>query len=131
MNKHGIKESGSFLDLLGISASAVCAVHCLLLPVLLPVLLSMGLGIFSSEWFENVMIWSAVGIALFTASHGFLKKHGKAYPYIFLAVAVAVLLNKEILGERFEPFVVLTGSIFIVITNALNWHLCRSCPNCK
>jgi hypothetical protein len=131
MNKHGIKENGAFLDLLGISASAVCAVHCLLLPVLLPVLLSMGLGIFSSEWFENVMIWSAVGIALFTASHGFLKKHGKVYPYIFLAVAVAVLLNKEILGERYEPLAVLTGAIFIVITNALNWRLCKSCPHCK
>ena len=131
MSKHIFRENGSLLDLLGISASAACAVHCLLLPILLPVLLSMGLGIFSSEWFENIMIWSAVGIAFFTASHGFLKKHGKAYPYIFLAVAVAVLLNKEILGERFEPFVVLTSTIFIVITNALNWHLCKSCPHCK
>ena len=77
------------------------------------------------------MIWGSIGIAFFSVSHGFLKRHRRLYLYMPLAIAAAIVMNKDILGERLEPLVILSGAILIVVTSILNWHLCRSCIVCK
>ena len=125
------KNYNAVWDILGISASTLCAIHCLLLPLLIPVLAVFGLDLFHSHKFDVIVIFSAMTIAFYSLTHGYLKRHRKLYPFIFWGLSAAFFFNREIFGHEYEHLVAVGGSFFIVLTHFVNWRLCQSCPVCK
>ena len=125
------KRKNNYWDIIGISASAVCAVHCLFLPVLFPFLASIGIGLTMSEHFEQILIIGTILMALTSVTHSYIKIHKNIYPYIILFIGILILYSKNKLGEQSEPYIVVVGLILIASTYALNMYLCRKCKVCK
>ena len=64
------------LDKAGIWVTTVCAIHCLLLPVILPLLAMAGLAFIGEDLLENAILGLSVVIGLLSLISG-ARKHGQ------------------------------------------------------
>ncbi len=118
------------LDRIGITATSLCALHCILLPVLLPALPLLGLSFLADHAWEHVfLIMTAVlgTIALFS---GFKKYHRRFYPFYLLFLGVAIYWVKHDFSESLEPLFIIAGASLIVAAHVINLKLCNSCKQC-
>lgn len=126
-----INKSTSKFDWLGIVLSTTCAVHCLIIPMLLPVLVTLKLGFLAEESFEYWSWAITFGLCLLITVYQFAFKHKHGSVFIPLALAFGIVMNKEAFGESAEPYVALFAGILLVLTHILNLKMCKSCPKCK
>ncbi len=119
------------LDRIGIAATSLCALHCILLPILLPALPLLGLTFLADHTWEHVfLILTAVlgTIALFS---GFKRYHRKLYPFYLLYLGVAIYWIKHDFSEEYQTYFIVTGAALIVAAHFINMKLCNSCKRCK
>jgi len=119
------------LDRIGISAASLCALHCILLPILLPALPLLGLSILADHWWEHVfLIISAIigSIALFA---GFKQYHRRLYPFYLLILGIAIYWQKHDFSEQVQPYIIVIGATLIIAAHFANIRLCNSCKNCN
>jgi len=118
------------LDRIGISAASLCALHCILLPVLLPALPLLGLSFLADHWWEHVfLIISAIigSIALFS---GFKTYHRQLYPFYLLFLGIGVYWQKHDFAEETQPYIIVLGASLIIAAHFINLRLCNSCKKC-
>jgi len=118
------------LDRIGIAATSLCALHCILLPILLPALPLLGLSFLADHTWEHIfLILTAVlgTIALFS---GFKKYHKKLYPFYLLYLGVAIYWIKHDFSAEQQPYFIITGALLIVAAHFINMKLCNSCREC-
>ena len=118
------------LDRIGITAASLCALHCILLPVLLPALPLLGLSFLADhEWEHAFLIVTAVlgSIALFS---GFKKYHKRIYPFYLLFLGIIIYWVKHDFAESVQPFFIVIGASLIVAAHVINLKLCNSCKQC-
>ena len=119
------------LDRIGISAASLCALHCILLPVLLPILPLIGLSVLADHWWEHAfLIVSAIigSIALFS---GFKKYHRRLYPFYLLFLGITIYWQKHDFAEQYQPYIIIIGATFIIAAHFINLRLCNSCKQCS
>lgn len=126
-----IKRQISTLDVIGVSASGICAIHCLAMPLLLPVLAASNLKFVTNGWFEITVMMLSLSLAFYSITHSFLKKHKNAIPFVFLALSFGLFLNRNTFGFELHTGVVIAAGICIITAYIVNWHLCKSCPVCS
>lgn len=118
-------------DRLGIWASALCVVHCLLTPVLLslsPVLAHLLPGEESTHRSLAVLVALFGTVALLS---GF-RRHRRALVLLLMAAGLTLIAGAAWFGERLpdhwaEVLVTLCGSTFMIAAHRLNHTFCRSC----
>ena len=118
------------LDRIGITAASLCALHCILLPVLLPALPLLGLSFLAShEWEHTFLIITAImgSIALFS---GFKKYHKRIYPFYLLFLGVIIYWIKHDFPEDVQPYFIIIGAALIIAAHVINLKLCNSCKQC-
>ncbi len=71
-------------DALGISASLACAVHCVVLPLLVTSLPVFGINIIHNKAFEIFMILIALLIGLWALHHSYFRHHKNLLPIVFV-----------------------------------------------
>src|SRR5688572_19641027 len=82
-------------DLVGISTSTLCAIHCLVLPFLVMMGSMSGYGMVHNHRFENVIIAVSAIIGLSSLIPSYLNHHRKLSPlYVLLAGFVLVLFSR-------------------------------------
>ena len=118
------------LDRMGIWASSLCALHCLLLPVLIPVVPLVGASFFAQDWFERTLLSVSLIVGFWALLSGFYRYHRQIYPVYGLLLGGIIYWNKDIFGEAYEPVAVTLGALLIVSAHVLNLKLCQSCQNC-
>tara|TARA_B110001452_G_scaffold263286_1_gene264511 strand:+ start:755 stop:1135 length:381 start_codon:yes stop_codon:yes gene_type:complete len=119
------------LDRIGIAATSLCALHCILLPILLPALPLLGLSFLADHTWEHVflIITAVLGtIALFA---GFKKYHKRLYPFYLLYLGVAVYWIKHDFSPEYQPYFIVIGALLIVAAHFVNMKLCNSCRQCS
>ncbi|NTS75601.1 MerC domain-containing protein [Catenovulum sp. SM1970] len=104
--------------------------HCIFLPVLIPVLPLLGLSFFSSHAYELVSLLVAFAIGFVALFSGFHKHHRSLYPFYSLTLGIFVYANRETFGSAYEPLIVGVGSALIIFAHVLNIKLCNSCKGC-
>jgi len=82
-------------DGVGILTSILCAIHCGLLPLLMPVLPLFGINIIHNPVFEWVMIGIAISVGAYSLYHGYIKHHQSFIPIIMFAVGACFLIAKQ------------------------------------
>lgn len=122
-------ENPSTWDKLGIWISSLCALHCLLLPVLLPIAPLLASSFFAQPWFEHLILALSMLIGSFALINGALRYHGHLYPLVALFVGGLVYWQKDALGEAVEPFAVGIGAALIILGHWQNMKLCRQCKD--
>ncbi|WP_395345595.1 MerC domain-containing protein [Ningiella sp. W23] len=118
------------LDKLGVWISATCALHCMLLPLLLPVLPLLASTFVAQEWFELGILTISIVIGFAALFIGFKQYHRQIYPMYSLALGGLIYWNKHMFGEEFEPLTIAVGAAFIIAAHLINLRLCRKCKDC-
>ncbi|MBE1299429.1 MAG: MerC family mercury resistance protein [Alteromonadaceae bacterium] len=121
----------NIIDRLGIWTSSLCAVHCLLFPILLPAIPLLGATIFAEHWFERTILVLSLIIGFTALLAGFFRYHRQIYPLYSLMMGGLLYWNKDLFGENLEPFAVTLGALLIVIAHVINIRLCKSCQSCE
>jgi hypothetical protein len=129
MYKKGIRERIN-LDMLGISASVLCAVHCSLLPVLLTVGALGGLSWLRHPLVEVVFIMLSLLLAFFSLLPSWRKAHGRLEPILLMLAGFACIVLSRLLGEGLEPALMTIGGLTIAAAHLLNWRLMRKYACC-
>jgi|TARA_B110000091_G_C13570804_1_gene372437 hypothetical protein len=118
------------LDRIGITATSLCALHCILLPVLLPALPLLGLSFLADHAWEHIflIITAILGtVALFS---GFKKYHRRLYPFYLLFLGIGIYWIKHDFSEAIQPYFIIIGASLIVAAHVINLKLCNSCKQC-
>ncbi len=80
------------LDLIGFSASTICAIHCALMPFIIVSLPLIGLEFIADPIVEYIFIGASLVIGTFTFKHGFFNHHKKIYPFLLFLTGFIIIL---------------------------------------
>ena len=116
-------------DKFAVSASTICAVHCIGLPFLLSVFPAVGSTLFGEESFHVWLLWGLVPLSAFSLSLG-CKKHRNFSVLLKGILGVCVLTftalaGHEMLGEASERYTTLLGAGLLALAHFRNYRLCR------
>lgn len=106
-------------DVLGISTSILCAIHCAVLPLAVATLPVFGVNIVHNAVFEYGMIGLAFIIGTWALWHGFSHHHRRLTPWFLFVGGIMLLIAKQVWHSyefRILPFAVL----LIVVAHVLN-----------
>ncbi|MGI8922675.1 MAG: MerC domain-containing protein [Fimbriimonadales bacterium] len=127
-------ERSVAMDVAGGAISVICALHCLLLPILLP----FASTFIHNTWIEVILTLAAVAVGSFALAHGY-RRHGFRWPAISFGLGMLlIILGNWVVtcGRPFTaqagdvphwasiPFVAL-GGVFVVLAHLLNFYLDR------
>lgn len=107
-----------------VSASLLCLVHCLALPLLLLLFPSVIRLFVQSEAFHYAALALVAPMALAAFGLGY-RRHGMLHPALLGLTGVGCLVVALVpgLGERAQLWVTVAGSLALIIGHMLNWRL--------
>lgn len=118
------------VDTVGAGMSLACAVHCMLMPIVVGVLPLIGLSFLADHDIELVFVSLSVLLALLSLCFGY-RTHGNARLFTLLAVSAALIVAGFLMIDSAHHIFLLSGGAFgIAVTHLLNRHLCKSCSSC-
>lgn len=121
-------------DRLGIFASAACLVHCLALPLLIPLLPMLALVPHGAV--HVALLLPIVAISLLAVIPGFRQHRARRVPVLALlgvCLCTAAVLADSVFGiEALDAPLTATGGLSLVSAHLLNIHLARrrNCDRC-
>jgi hypothetical protein len=116
------------LDKAGIWVTTLCALHCLLLPVILPMLSVIGLGFIGATLLERTILGASLLVGAIALSQG-VRRHRQVYPVGLLIAGGTLYWFKDVFGGSMEPWIILLGAGLIVTAHWVNLRL--SATNCR
>ncbi|MEM7400507.1 MAG: MerC domain-containing protein [Pseudomonadota bacterium] len=122
-------------DKMAIGLSALCTIHCLVLPLLTVLIPSIAALPLQDEAFHIWMVVAVVPISLFALSMG-CKKH-KNFSMLFIGavgliiLSVAAFFGHDLLGEELEKVFTVIGASIIAIVHIWNYRLCQKQLVCE
>ncbi len=116
-------------DKLGIAASIACAIHCAVLPLIMTSLPVLGINIINNFWFEIAMILLALGIGIYSLTHGFKKHHHQLLPIFIFSSGMVLLLMKQVFHQQ-QIWFLIPAVALIVTAHFINYRKCRTADHC-
>ena len=125
-------------DRMGMTLSMACAIHCLAMPVLIPLLPLLAGSFLTGETTESVILSVTLLIAAPTLFRGYLKHRKFRVPAIFLLGLLFLALRPGAFhhdhvheGEVWHFVLAALAGFSLAIGHWINLRLCKSCPSCK
>ena len=117
------------LDKFAVSASALCAVHCLFLPLLIGVFPAFGTTIFGQESFHALLLLLVIPLSVVALTIG-CRQHKSWLVAVFGISGLGILIfaaayGHDVLGHDGERLATLIGACAIALGHVLNYRLCR------
>lgn len=110
------------LDLLGFSASFLCAIHCMAMPLVLSFGLAGGL-----PWMDNPFLeWGLITSTFFIAGWSLVRsinQHGQYKPLIIAIIGFTIILLVHFLEGSLEHYLAAIGGTAIAYAHYINWRL--------
>lgn len=111
-------------DGVGILTSVICAIHCGLLPIVLPVLPLFGVNIVHNLFFEWGMIVLAFLVGAYSLVHGYFKHHRSFLPLSLFLAGFVFLVAKQFVKD--QEFLFLGLAILLIIpAHYINFKYCH------
>jgi len=127
-----ILKNSSLLDKISIGASAACAVHCVLLPLVFTTLPFLGI-----ELMENIFLELATtGISLLIGGwaiwKGYKKHHRNKLILMLFIMGIVLLVTGNLFhAESIEMSLKFSGATLLITAHIYNWQKSRLCSNSK
>jgi hypothetical protein len=118
-----------FYDRLGIAATSLCVVHCLTMPVLIPLSVAWGLPLLTAPSTERFILIGTLVFACVTLLRSCRLNHHQISPLLLASLGGIFYTFKGAAGETWEPAMVAFGGVAIVVAHGWNLRLCRNCKN--
>lgn len=131
-----MRTTQEYSDKTAISLSALCLVHCLLVPSFL-VFLSGYISLsYNNELIHYAILFIAIPVSIYALIAG-VKNHS-SYTYLYLGLLgiltliLAVTLGVQMWGEVGEKILTTIGALLVAISHFKNYRLCREveCDSC-
>jgi len=139
------KHPWAWLDRLGMGLAFVCAVHCLLTPVLVVTLPLIATTFWTDSNFHIWMLALVVPLTLLSMLIG-CSKHRNRWVIVLFSVGTLFLIGGIVYGflqghacndchsllsaglfpHGWESFLTTVGGLFLVCAHVLNYRLCRT-----
>ena len=113
------------LDRIGITATSLCALHCIMLPILLPALPFLGLGFLADHAWEHVFLIITGLLGAFALHSGYKRYHQQRYPFYLLAAGIVIYWIKHDFSEDIQPLFIFIGASLIISAHFINLKLCN------
>lgn len=111
------------LDFLGFSASLLCAIHCISLPLLLSVGALGGLAWLENEILEHGIILFSFIIASWSLGQSYFKYRLKFDAIAVVFIGFGFILAAHTFAESLEPILMMIGGCCIAFAHYLNWKM--------
>ena len=122
LNIMAISAKSIDLDKIGMTASIICAIHCLALPFLLTAGAVSGLSWLDHEFLE----WSFIGIAVTIAGRSFLHSywyvHHALLPLLIGILGSLLLFMSRITSALYEHTMAAIGGLTLAFEHYVNWQ---------
>jgi hypothetical protein len=113
-----------YLDMVGFSASLLCAIHCAFVPVLLTLSFFEGLYFLADPSIETIVLGVSFVLALMSLLPSYLNHHHRLLPIlIFVLGAFLILVGRIDLSPLWEILSTSVGATFIAVAHLVNWKL--------
>ncbi len=121
-------------DKLGIWASALCVVHCIVTPVLLSLSVVFARLLPGEARTHRFMAVSVAAFGAVALINGF-RTHGRRRILVLMAMGLACIFfgafwSDLLPSHRYEVLVTLTGSLLMITAHRMNHTFCRDCSRC-
>ncbi len=121
-------------DRLGIIASALCFVHCIVTPVVLSLSAVWAHYLPSEERFHRALAMLVAAIGCFAIITGY-RKHRRLRVLLLMSTGLSFIFAGAYLGDRLpshiaEIAVTLTGSSLMITAHLINHTFCKNCQRC-
>lgn len=124
-------QAKNFLDKMGIAVTSLCALHCILLPFILPLLPLVGLAFVVNEAFEMGLFATTVVLGFSALSSGYFRYHRRLYPLLMLFTGCAIYIFKLWVGLEDDPSLVMLSASCIVVAHLFNMKLTNEHDRCE
>lgn len=115
-------------DAIGIGASLVCAVHCVLLPVIFTTFTLFGIEILENTWLEAATLLVSMGFGGWAIWKGFKRIHRQKSVLIFFVIGLLLMLGGNFLhATAYEIGLKIVGAILLITAHIKNRRSCRDC----
>ena len=131
-----MRTTQEYSDKTAISLSALCLVHCLLVPSFL-VFLSGYISLsYNNELIHYAILFLAIPVSIYALITGVKNHNSYSYLYVgllgILTLILAVTLGVQMWGESGEKILTTVGALLVAISHFKNYRLCREveCDSC-
>lgn len=126
----------SALDMAGMTASTICLVHCLAMPVVIALIPAFAAELFESEWFHITLAFAVLIFCLAAFVPGYYRHHDKRLVWIGVTGISLVFFATFVArywSETAEIAIVTVGNLVLVAGHLLNRKLTHKvcCPDDK
>ena len=111
-------------DLLGISVSVLCAVHCVVLPLVLSSLSIVGVSFLHNPWLEGAMIACSLIIGLMAFYKGCFVQHKAKWPILLFVAGFALLLLNQ-WNEQNAFYLIPAAAVLMIAAHYINYRRCQ------
>lgn len=121
-------------DRIGVFGSGACIAHCLLLPLVVPMVPLLS-GLAESEW-VHITLLALLGLSALAAFVPGYRTH-RAVSVLVIGFVGVVLLSGGVLAHEYSAAAALNapltvvGGIALISAHLINIKLCRECPVCR
>ena len=116
------------LDVIGFSASAVCAIHCTVVPMLLVFGSLSHNHLTHNHHVESAVLVVSCLLGSFSLIPAMKNTHRRRLPLaIFLIGITTIVAGRFPVPLLWETILTTTGAGLVAFAHYLNWRLCRSC----
>lgn len=117
---------GLHLDFIGFTASALCAIHCAAIPLLLSMTSFAGLQFLDNIWIEYTIIILSFFIASNALIHGYRRHHKKWFALIIAIVGFTLIGFGQVLEHEWQEILLTScGGAIIAIAHLVNWRFTK------
>lgn len=114
----------------GIWLSGLCAVHCILMPVLMVSLPLIGIKLFENHFIEITLVVISFAVAMSAVINSYLKVHRNLNIVLITLCGFALIVVAHIISsETAEIIMSAAGSLLIVTGLIKNQSLIKTCAH--
>ena len=118
----------SIWDKIGISASLICAVHCILLPIFFSALPFFGIEILENPAIEVITIGTSFVAGSWALINGYKQYHKSWLLVLFVIGILFLIISNTIISKRsWEVVLKFFAAAAIVTAHAYNWKFSKRC----
>ena len=115
------------IDLLGMTVSIACAIHCALLPILMTLGTLGALSFLANPMFEPIVIGISGALALVSLLPTYLRHRDQPFPLLAMSFGLGLVgASRFAAFEAFETPLTVIGTVLIAFAHFINWRYLMS-----
>lgn len=111
------------IDILGISTSVLCALHCSILPIMMSLGLLQGMEWMHNLYVEVIFLSLSLVFAFWALIHGYRNIHGNILVILLAALGFSIFILGHFVLREYEILLSTSGGILLCVAHLYNWNL--------